>query len=322
MTLLLKDKDVTSLFTMDMALDAMEELFRQRGDGNAIVRQRTRMALPDGSNNLMAGWVGEPINAYGLKMYGGAGRDAGTTAQPLVLLYDGTTGALLAILEAAQLGAVRTGAVSGIATRYMARKDASTVGMIGVGGQAATQLEAVCKVRDIRQALVYSRTEVKREAFAREMSQELGIPVTAAESAEACIRDADIAITITNAATPVLKGAWLKPGTHVNAAGSNNMLHAEVDGETITRASMIATDDVAQAKTESGELISAITQGLARWEQIHELADVVSGRVSGRPSANAITLFASQGIGTEDVAAARVIYEAARERGIGTEIPL
>jgi len=178
MALLLKDDDVTSLFTMDMALDALEELFRQRGSGNAVVRPRTRMALPDGSNNLMAGWVGKPINAYGLKMYGGAGGGYGTTAKPLVLLYDGTTGALLAILEAARLGAVRTGAASGIGTRYMAREDASTVGMIGVGGQAATQLEAVCKVRDIRQALVYSRTEAKREAFAKEMTQALGIHVT------------------------------------------------------------------------------------------------------------------------------------------------
>ena len=322
MALLLKDTEVTSLFTMDMALDAMEELFRQRGSGNAIVRPRTRMAIPGGSNSLMAGWVGGQINAYGLKMYGGAGRGSGTTAQPLVLLYDGTTGALLAILEAARLGAVRTGAASGIATKYMARDDASTVGMIGVGGQAATQLEAVCGVRDIRQARVYSRNKAARDAFASEMSQKLGITVDASESAEECVREADVAITITNAATPVLKGAWLKPGAHVNAAGSNNLLHAEVDGETVTRASLITADDVAQARMESGELISAVNQGLARWEQVHELADVVAGRVPGRPSPDAITLFASQGIGTEDVAAARVVYEAARERGIGTEIPL
>ena len=148
------------------------------------------------------------------------------------------------------------------------------------------------------------------------------MPATAVESAEACVREADIVITITNSAQPVLNGAWLREGTHINAAGSNNMLHREIDEEAIRRASIIITDDIPQAKTECGELISAVARGVVRWEQIHELADVVVGRVPGRPSRDSITLFESQGIATEDIAAARAVYEAARERGLGQEIPL
>ncbi|MCH7706384.1 MAG: ornithine cyclodeaminase family protein [Chloroflexi bacterium] len=231
-------------------------------------------------------------------------------------------GSLLSILESGQLGRMRTGAASGVATKYMAREDASTVGVIGVGGQAATQLEAVCLVRDIRHAWVYSRTPEKREAFARQMSRELNITVDPAETARECVTHADVVVTITNSVEPVIEGRWLSDGTHINAAGSNNMLHAEIDVETIRHAALIAADDVPQARTECGELIVAVASGAVRWEQVVELGDIVAGRVAGRPSEEAITLFESQGIGTEDVAAARVVYEAAVERGVGVEIPI
>ncbi|MBI4200863.1 MAG: ornithine cyclodeaminase family protein [Chloroflexi bacterium] len=322
MALLLKEDDVSKLLTMDMALAALEETFRERGKGNAMVRQRTRLAMPGGTQNLMGGWVGGSINAYGLKVYGGPRSAPAPPTGMLVLLYDGSSGRLLSIIEANQLGRMRTGAASGVATKYMARRDASTVGVIGSGNQAATQLEAVCRVRNIRQAWVYSRTQASRQAFAQRMSQELGLPVTAADSGEACVRNADVVITITNSAEPVLKGAWLKQGAHVNAAGSNRMLASEIDDEAIRRADLIVADDTLQARIECGELIAATARGVVRWEQVHELADVLVGRVPGRPAPDSITLFESQGIGTEDVAAARAVYEAALERGLGQQIPL
>ena len=322
MAILLKESEVHDLFTMDIALDAMESLFKEQGKRLAGVRPRTRMQMPGGTQSLMAGWIGGSLNAYGLKVYGGP-RTAGTPSTGMiVVLYDGSTGKLLAIIEGNQLGRIRTGAASGVATKYMAREDAATVGVIGTGGQARTQLEAVCKVRDIRHAWVYSRTPERREAFAREMAGQLQISVDAAPSAWDCVTYADIVVTITNAATPVFEGRWLGDGVHINAAGSNNPQHAEVDTQAIKYASIIAVDDIAQAKMECGELIAAAQEGAFHWDQAVELADVVAGNILGRYSEEDITLFESQGIGTEDVAAARVIYEAALKQGVGVELPL
>lgn len=322
MPLLLKEDDVRNLLTMDMAVAAVEEAFKQRAAGNATVRPRTRMRMPGASNNLMAGWVGGSINAYGLKVYGGPRSGDRPPAGMIVMLYDGSSGALLAIIEANQLGRVRTGAASGVATKYMAAPESSTVGVIGTGNQAATQLEAVCRVRDIRRAWVYSRTQERREAFAREMTQRLGISVDAAASAQECVTYAEIVVTITNSDAPVLERRWLGDGVHINAAGSNHPLHAEVDLETVRHASLIAADDVPQAREECGELIAAVNSNVVRWEQVHELAEVVAGRIPGRPSEEAITLFESQGIGTEDVAAGRMVYEAAVRQGAGVEVSL
>jgi len=324
MALLLKEADVQKLLTMDMALAAVEEAFRQRGLGKASIRPRSRMPVDSTSQSLMAGWVGGSINAYGLKVYGGPHASGGTVRPTgmIVMLYDGSTGQLLAILEGNHLGRMRTGAASGVATKYMASPEAMTVGVIGTGSQAATQLEAICRVRDIRYAWVYSRTPEHCAAFARQMTQRLGIPVTAAPNVEECVTNAEIVVTITNSATPVLEGKWLGDGCHVNAAGSNNPLHAEVDVQTVRHASLIAVDDIEDAKLECGELIAAEKAGAFRWERAVELADIVAGKVKGRPNYEAITLFESQGIGTEDVAAARAVYDAALKAGVGVEIPL
>ena len=322
MALLLKEDDVRSLLTMDACLAAVEEAFRLRAHGQAMVRPRTRMAMPDGTHQLMAGWVGGEINAFGLKSYGGPHKPGVRGGGMVVLLYDGETSALLAILEGNLLGQIRTGAASGVATRYMAREDARTVGIIGTGRQAATQLEAVCKVRDIRQVWAYSRKQERRDAFADEMARRLDVPVTAVDTGEACVREADIVVTITNAREPVLEGAWLREGTHINAAGGNHYLRRELDDETIRRAALITVDDLPQAQAESGELMAAAARGVLQWERVREMADVVAGSISGRADAQAITLFESQGIATWDVAAAMVTYRAARERGVGVEVAL
>ena len=322
MALLLKEDDVRSLLTMDACLAAVEEAFRLRAHGQAIVRPRTRMAMPDGTHQLMAGWAGGEINAFGLKSYGGPHKSGVRGGGMVVLLYDGETSALLAILEGNVLGQIRTGAASGVATRYMAREKARTVGIIGTGGQAATQLEAVCKVRDIRQVWAYSRKQERRDTFAEEMAGRLDVPVTAVDTGEACVREADIVVTITSAREPVLEGAWLKEGTHINAAGGNHYLRRELDDEAIRRAALITVDDLPQAQAESGELMAAAARGVLQWERVREMADVVAGSISGRTDARAITLFESQGIATWDVAAAMATYRAARERGVGVEIAL
>ena len=207
-------------------------------------------------------------------------------------------------MEASALGQVRTGAASGLATRYMARADASTVGIIGTGYQARTQLEAACAVRGIKSAKAFSRTAEKRQAFAGEMSERLSLEVMPAESAEECIRGTDIAITITSSREPVLKGEWLKDGCHVNAAGGNHWMRREIDEVAVNRAGTIVVDDLEQAKVECGDLLWPAERGLFRWSMAHELRDVVSGKTRGRTQEDSITLFESQGVAIEDVAAA------------------
>ena len=263
MALLLKEDDVRGLLTMDACLAAVEEAFRLRALGQAMVRPRTRMAMPDGTHQLMAGWVGGEINAFGLKSYSGPHKPGVRGGGMVVLLYDGETSALLAILEGNLLGQIRTGAASGVATRYMAREEARTVGIIGTGRQAATQLEAVCKVRDIQQVWAYSRKQERRDAFAEEMAGRLDVSVTAVDTGEACMREADIVVTITSAREPVLEGAWLKEGTHINAAGSNHYLRCELDDEAIRRAALITVDDPATGPDGVGRADGRGSQGRA-----------------------------------------------------------
>ena len=153
------------------------------------------------------------------------------------------------------------------------------------------------------------------------MSERLGLDVAAVDSAEECVRGADVAITITSSREPVMKGEWLKDGAHVNAAGGNHWMRREVDPATVERSALIVVDDVDQAKIECGDLMWAAERGTFRWTMAHELKDVVSGRMSGRPDDDSVTLFESQGVALEDVAAALHVYGKAKEQGIGQELP-
>ncbi|MDR5708707.1 MAG: ornithine cyclodeaminase family protein [Armatimonadota bacterium] len=307
----LSEEDVSRLLPPLEAIRVLEEAFRAKAAGEAINVPRTRVVTPEGVLHVMsAGWTSGGV--MGLKAY----TTSQTGARFVVLLY-ATDGRLLAGMEANVLGQRRTGAASGLATRYMGRRDASVVAVIGSGWQARTQLAAVCAVRPIREARVYSRTPQRREAFAREMLEQLGILVRAVGSGEEAVAGADVICTITTAREPVLWGRWLHPGVHINAAGVNWPDRRELDGEAVRRAHRIAVDDLAQARLECGDLIQAEREGVFRWEQAVELSDIVAGKVPGRGDPQEITLFASQGIALEDVAVAKFVYERAREEGAG-----
>ena len=256
---------------------------------------------------------------FGYKAYPSFGGPAG--AKMIVMLYDYESGGLLACMEGSRMGQIRTGAASGLATRYMAREGANTVAVIGSGFQARTQLEAVAAVRDIREARVYSRRQERREEFAKRSSERLNLDVRPVDSAQECVAGADIVVVITSARDPVLEGDWLAPGAHVNAAGGNHWMRREIDEATVTRADVIVVDDLEQAKMECGDLVWPEARGSFRWDMAHELQDVVAGRVVGRPSAESITLFESMGIALEDIAAAQLVYKKAKEQGIGQELP-
>ena len=312
----LTESDVESLLTMEMALDAVEGVFRERGEGRATNRPRYRLPFEGGSLQVMSA-AAPGLGVAGLKVYSAMR----TGSRFHVHLYDTKTGGLLAIIEANQLGRVRTGAASGVATKYMARGDASTVGIIGCGYQASTQLQALCAVSEIGAVRAFSPTAERRESFASDMTAALDIPVVPVATAEEAASDADIVVTITSASRPVLEGKWLRPGTHINAAGGNHWMRRELDEVAVRRADVLVVDDLEQAKIECGDIISPVERGVVLWEQVAELSDVVTGKVAGRQSDEQITLFESDGIALEDIATGLRIYELARERGVGSSLP-
>jgi ornithine cyclodeaminase/alanine dehydrogenase-like protein (mu-crystallin family) len=236
------------------------------------------------------------------------------------VFYNTENGALEALIDPSAMAWIRTGAASGVATKYMALPDASIVGCIGTGRQAVTQLEAVCCVRPIKLIRVFSRNEDNRNRFSRQMADTLGVEVQPAATTADCLRGAQIVVTITNSSEPVFDGKLLEPGMHINAAGANSASRREVDEETVKRSELIAVDNMEQAKMECGELIDAAARGSFRWEDAVELHDVVSGKAK-RPSLEAITLFESQGIGIEDVAGYAHVLRKAKEQGVGQPLP-
>jgi ornithine cyclodeaminase/alanine dehydrogenase-like protein (mu-crystallin family) len=317
MALLLREQDVEKLLDMDTAIAAVEEVLRDQAEGQATNRSRFRVATPASQLHVMA--AGDKrLGVTGLKAYTASRKGA----RFLVLLYDAENGDMLAMIEADRLGQMRTGAASGVATRCLARANADTVGIYGTGWQAESQLVAVCAVRKIRSIKAYGRNAERRSAFAQKMTRMLQVEVEPAENPEDAAHGQSIIITATSAREPVLKGEWIDPGTHLNVVGSNFLSKAEVDVETIKRASIIAVDSIEGSKLEAGDLMPAIERGVISWESVTELGRIVSGRDPGRTSEDGITLFKSNGIALEDISTALRVYNLARQRGVGEEIEM
>ena len=278
MALYLTEADVDRVFNMDAALYAVESSLLHQSNGNAINQPRQRLTSgPDTHVNTMMASDSE-WGVLGFKTY----TLAGGVYNFFVFLSDSHTGELLAIIEANRMGQLRTGAATGVATKFMARPEASSVGIIGSGFQARTQLEAVSKVRDLAQVKVYSPNAERRSAYAREMSEKLELDVTPVESAREAVAGVDIVITITSSRTPVLYGEWLEPGMHIAAAGGADPYVSELDFAAVERADLIVVDDRSQARIESGELMMPASRGLLIWERTRELWQVVGGQSSGQ----------------------------------------
>ena len=318
MALFLTEDNVRELLTMDAAIEAVEDGLSALAAGQAENSSRVRLSIPKGSSSVM-GAVAPGMGVMGLKTYGVV---EGYPSRMYVLISSTETGHLLAVLEASTMGEIRTGAASGVAAKYMAREDATSVGILGSGKYAPDQLEAVCRVRDIRTAKVFSRRPGPREKFAADMSEKLGIPVTPVDSAEACVRDSDVVIAITSSPTAVLLGEWLDEGTHINAAGAMRAERRELDDEAIRRCNILVADDVEQAKGECGDLIFPIENGVTEWDQVRNLSEIVDGSAPRRNNASDITLFESQGMALEDIVAGIKVYQLATEQGVGIEMPI
>jgi ornithine cyclodeaminase/alanine dehydrogenase-like protein (mu-crystallin family) len=314
MAIFLREKDVSQLLSISEAIAAVERGLSEHGNGTGINLPRSR---------AQAGGIGVTMMVAALGAQGLGGFKAMGAGRPLVVLYGGEPAKLLAVMEAGALGQIRTGAASGVATKYMAREDASSVGIVGTGYQAQTQLAAVCAIRPIQRVKAFSRDPERREAFCRKMRESLGIDVVPASSAQEALEGTDIAIAITNVRTldPVILGDWLAPGMHIIAAGANSLSRRELDDAAVTRSSVIVADAKDQAKLECADLVIPIAKGLLNWERVWELGQVVTGQVPGRTAAEEITLFESQGIGLEDVAVAGHIFQRAEAEGLGEPLP-
>jgi ornithine cyclodeaminase/alanine dehydrogenase-like protein (mu-crystallin family) len=313
--LLLTENDVRQVLTMEMALEAVEAGLRKLALDEAQNIPRSRSQTDHVMLHVLSASA-KTLGAMGYKAYATSKRGA----QFHVGLFDGKTGALLSIMQADYLGQVRTGAASGIATRYMARPEAGEVGLFGTGKQARTQIQAICKVRKINRVHVYSTNDERRRTFAEEMSRVCEVEIVPVPRPELAAQNRDIVITATNSREPVFNGHWLSEGTHINAIGSNFLGKAEIDAVTVRRAEVIIVDSKEQARIEAGDFQQALEDGSIHWADVHELGQVIIGRYAGRAHPQDVTLFKSLGIAIEDVAVAMRVYQKAKEAGIGRVI--
>jgi ornithine cyclodeaminase/alanine dehydrogenase-like protein (mu-crystallin family) len=296
---------------MKEAVHRMRSVFESLADGSGLNQPRRRLILPTGSVlHSMAGAWGP---YFGTKYYGTNARHG---AHFFFTLFDAITARPVAMMQANFLGQIRTGAVSGFATSVMAKPDACTVGMIGSGFQAQTQLDAVAAVRNLKSVRVWSRSEEKRKAFALDCHVRLNLPVEATQTAEEAVRDADIVITATNAKEPVIEPAWVAHDAHVNAAGSNAATRRELPTGLVLKAACIAADSIEQARIEAGDLLLAFPT--PEWPNVVELHSLLQG---WHRSATGVTIFKSIGLGIEDVAAGAYVYEQAVQLGLGGSMP-
>jgi alanine dehydrogenase len=315
MTIYLKEAEVSRLVNIEDAVVAVEDVGRSMAAGETIFLARERLRMKSGFLHLMPACM-EEDGVFGYKAY----TSFKGNVRFLVHLFDSKTGELLAIVEGDNLGQLRTGAASAAATRVLARQDVSTLGLIGSGYQAETQLTALLTVRPFKSVRVYSRNFDHAQAFCERMQSASKAKLEAARQvsdAAAC----DVVVTITSATSPVLSGEMLSPGCHVNAAGGNTLVKRELDESAVLSADVLVIDSREQGMKECGDFLPLLEKGKLHWSDVFEFRDLFNGAAS-RKTDNSITLFKSQGIGAWDVALAKTIYEHAVEQNVGTRLPL
>ena len=313
MAIFLREADVKALLTMDATMAALESAFRDWAAGHAVNQPRRRVAA-----GAVLATMSAALPSTGLMGFKGYTHGSGG-ARFWVALFDAADGRPRALIEADWLGRLRTGAAAGLATKYLARHDASIFTIVGAGQQALTQALAVAAVRSLREVRVYSRNAARRAAFAEECSAAIGLPVRPMASLHDALDGAEIVTTITWAAQPIFPGEWLQAGQHLNVCGSNIPDRREVDARTIARADLLVADDVEAARLEAGDLILAEREGQLSWGRVRSLRDVIAGATGHRQPSD-VTLFKSVGLAIEDVAAGAVVLQQAEAHGVGIRL--
>lgn len=323
--LVITQAEVHELLPMGRCIDVMEEALSGVARGEAILPLRQMVELPGGDRDLLAVMPAYLAGDAGVKTITVFPRNEGTELdahQGVVVLFETDRGRPVAVVDATAVTAVRTAAVSGAATRALAREDAGDLAILGSGTQAGTHLEAMAAVRSLRRVRVWSRTEERARSFAGEEAPRLGIEVEVVPTARDAVEGADLVCTVTSAREPILRGEWLSPGAHVNAVGYSGRDGRELDADAVARARMFC-DRRESVLNESGDFLLARDEGaVSDGHIVAEIGEVFLGKVSGRTSPEEITLFESLGLAVEDVAAARAIHDAALQRNAGTRVAL
>lgn len=317
MALFLSEADVKQVLTVEMALEAVESAHRDLALGQALDTPRARSRLPQTVLHMLQG---------ALPAQGVIGYKAYTTNRSgnrfLVHLFDAATGCLRAVIEADYLGMIRTGAVSGLAAKWLARPDATVAGVFGAGWQAEGHVRAICAALPLERVKVFSRRADRLQDFCRRLSETTGVAVVPAVSAEETVRGSDLLGTVTTATQPLFDADWLEEGMHINAAGSNALIRQELSEAAVRRCDLVTVDTVATALAEAGDLLPLLEKGRLHARQLVELGDVIIGQRAGRTSAAQITLFESQGLAIQDLAVGLRVLAAAEAAGLGREIPM
>jgi len=317
MAIFLTENDVKQVLTVDMALAGVESAHRDLALGQAVDAPRQRSRLPQTVLHILQGAL-PAQGVLGYKAY--TSNRSGNRF--LVHLFDAATGLHKAVIEADYLGMMRTGAASGVAARWLARPDATVAGVFGSGWQAEGHVRAICAALPLETVKVVGRKVDKLQSFCARMSELTGRRIVPAADAEDAVRDADLVGTVTTAAQPLFDADWLKPGAHINGAGSNALIRQELSEATVRRCSLIAVDTVATALAEAGDLLPLLEKGRLHARQLVELGEIIVGRHAGRSDGGQLTLFESQGLAIQDLALALRVLEAAQAQGLGREIPL
>ncbi len=323
--LVLSGSDVRHALPMPDCIEAVDSAMRALSAGGANVPLRTIMLLPGGQNffGVMPGYLDSPaaLGAKVLTVFPANTRHGLPSHVGVVILFDTDNGFPVAVMDAAQVTAIRTAAASAVATRALARAGAHRLAILGTGEQAITHLEALASVRRLSTVQVWGRSEHKALAFARQQGARLSIDIRVCRTAQEAVHGMDLICTVTGSHEPVLKGSWLSPGSHVNLVGSSRQSSREADEDVVAR-SRYFVDSRTSARAEAGELKFAIDAGRVTDKHvIGEIGEVLSGHVAGRIGDEDITVYKSLGNAVQDLAAARVVYDRARCEGIGTHAP-
>lgn len=317
--------DVTSLLPVGACIAVMEQAFRSLGTGQAEQPLRTGMTVAKGGRFLAMPAAMHDLGVFGLKAIAVLPENEGTaweSHQGVVVLFTPGHQALAAVMDGPSLTAIRTAAVSGLATRLLAREDAGDLAILGTGVEARSHLEAMAAVRSLRRVRVWSRSSDRRAAYAAWAAGVVSVPVEVASSAEAAVHDADLVCLVTSATTPVIHGDWLAPGTHINAVGAHRPDARETDTDTVVR-SRVFVDSRESALAEAGDLLIPMAEGRITSDHIAGcLGDLVAGRIEGRRRPEDITLFKSLGLAVEDLAAAHAVWRQAEANGAGQVVNL
>ena len=326
MPLWLSSSVVENLLDMPAAIEAVADAYRliHQGEAELPVRANVPVTPYDGSLMSMPAYLSGDMDALGAKLISFYGRNPSGRGLPAVqgnvLLFDGRNGALVALMDAGFLTAMRTGAAGGVAARYLAREDARTLTIFGSGAAAPYQVEAAVCERDIERIFVLSRTPAHAEAMAATLASDLEIEASATDDVETAVGAADILVTATSAHEPLFEGGLLRPGVHITGIGSHLPYASEVDAVTLQRAKVVV-DQMDACLAEAGDLIRPIENGLYSADRIHaEMGAIIAGDRPGRQSEEEITFFKSVGLAAQDVAVAKVVYERAVEQAVGIRL--